>query len=931
MRRFFLLFISLAYAFQMFGSNISYSFNKQNDTSPNFTDSLGFFVDQKAQYSIEDLLSFPATKFSPLTEDIELSAPVVLWTSVTLTNEGNDELDGYFRLFTFIDSIWMYTIQDGMVINITFSGNNLPPSEKNLSSYNNNLPFSLYRGESKSFFFKMHYNKLSCSNQCLSTVKVIPRKVLDREEIMTNSLQSFYAGIMLFFGLISLFMYSMFWESVFIWFALLMFSFTAYFASLNGLTGLISNYRFEGIARADLAVIVPCILLSATMFISKYTDLRARSIRLYYIYFYYALFLSIVPLIARLISDDWYTIGKISDYLTLILLILTLIIIYSYARKKNKSSIILLVSAGILCLGAMCHILSVADFLPDNLITDYSFQIGTVFFSGILFYGIFDKINTIRAEKERYEELDQVKSRFFANISHEFRTPLTLVMGPIKDVLKNTETKEDRGRLQLAYQNAERLLQLINQLLDLSKLEANKMELLAAEQNLPVILKGIVMSFESLAKRRHIQFNFVAQKEAIPVYIDIDKVEKIFYNLLSNAFKFTQENGEIAVMITDHENHVEILVRDNGVGISSSRLPNIFNRFFQGDNTTTSEHEGTGIGLALVKELVELHKGSIRVESQEGIGTVFTISFKKGTSHLKEHEIQHSSSPMATSTSAAIGRSDQIINRDIYPETQHVILPANTDHQDDDTPVVLIIEDNNAVRDYIKEHLISSFQIVEAINGQKGIDLALELLPDLIISDIMMPEKNGYEVCAMLKKDQRTSHIPIILLTAKAAAEEKMHGLEIGADDYLVKPFDTKELEVRTRNLIASRLLLRKKFSESNTIEPQYAGNNALDKAFIENVCNIVETHLADEQFSVELLAREIGLSRSQLNRKLKALTDLSPNKFIQSFRLQKAKEMLEQGSGNVSEVALETGFNSTAYFIKCFGDKYGQTPGSLL
>lgn len=926
MRRFFLLFISLAYAFQMFGSNISYSFNEQNDTSPNFTDSLGFFVDQKAQYSIEDLLSFPATKFSPLTEDIELSAPVVLWTSVTLTNEGNNGFDGYFRLFLFIDTIWMYTIQNGEIIDVTFSGNNLKPLEKNLSTNQNHLPFSLYRGETKTYYFKMRLDRLLCSQKCFSSLNIIPRNILDRKEIMTNSLQSFYAGIMLFFGLISLFMYSIFWESVFIWFALLMFSFTAYFASLNGLTGLIFNYRFEGIARADLAVIVPCILLSATMFISKYTDLRARSIRFYNLYFYYALFLSIVPLIARLISDDWYTIGKISDYLTLILLILTLIIIFSYTRKKNKSSIILLVSAGILCLGAMCHILSVADFLPDNLITDYSFQIGTVFFSGILFYGIFDKINTIRAEKERYEELDQVKSRFFANISHEFRTPLTLVMGPIKDVLKNTETKEDRGRLQLAYQNAERLLQLINQLLDLSKLEANKMELLAAEQNLPVILKGIVMSFESLAKRRHIQFNFVAQKEAIPVYIDIDKVEKIFYNLLSNAFKFTEENGEIAVMITDHKNHVEILVRDNGVGISSSRLPNIFNRFFQGDNTTTSEHEGTGIGLALVKELVELHKGSIQVESQEGVGTVFTIKFKKGTGHLKEHEIHHTSASISSANT--IQQEDKV---DLFSETPALITTNNDIEQDDDMPVILIIEDNASVREYIKQHLVSSFQIIEAINGQEGIDQALELLPDLIISDVMMPKKDGYEVCATLKKDQRTSHIPIILLTAKAAAEEKMHGLEIGADDYLVKPFDTKELEVRTRNLIASRLLLRKKFSESNTIEPRYAGNNALDKAFVENVCNIVETHLADEQFSVELLAREIGLSRSQLNRKLKALTDLSPNKFIQSFRLQKAKEMLEQGSGNVSEVALETGFNSTAYFIKCFGDKYGQTPGSLL
>lgn len=927
MRRFLIVLIALVHGFQMFGTNISYRFNEQTESSPNFTDSLGFFVDKEAHYSIEEILGFPATKFTLLTEDVELSAPVVLWTKVTLTNENQNRFDGYFRLFTYIDSIWMYTIQDGEVIDVAFSGNNLEPLEKSLSTNRNNLPFNLYHGETKTYYFKMRYNQLICSNQCYSSLRVIPRNVLDREEITTNALQSFYAGVMIFFGLVSLFMYSMFWESVFIWFALLMFSFTAYFASLYGLTELIFNYHPKAAARVDLAIIVPCILLSSMMFISKYTDLRARSSRFYSIYFYYTLLISISPLVIKIFHHDWNVINKIHDGLTFILVLLTLGIIFLSVRKSDKSSIILLVSAVILCLGAMVFILDLANFIPSSLITNYSFQIGTIFFSGILFYGIFDKINTIRTEKKRFEELDQVKSRFFANISHEFRTPLTLVMGPIKDVLKNTTTTEDQNRLQLAYQNAERLLQLINQLLDLSKLEANKMELLTTKQNLPAILKGIVMSFESLAKRKHIQFNFVAQKENIPVYVDTDKMEKIFYNLLSNAFKFTKENGEIAVMITDHENHVEILVRDNGIGISSSRLPNIFNRFFQGDNTTTSEHEGTGIGLALVKELVELHKGSINVESQEGEGTVFTVNFKKGTAHLKEHEIHHASS--SVSSASTIQQAEKMIN--LSAEIPALNSTSNDTEQDDEAPVVLIIEDNTAVRNYIKQHLISSFQIIEAVNGQEGIDHALELLPDLIISDVMMPKKDGYEVCATLKKDQRTSHIPIILLTAKAAAEEKMKGLEIGADDYLVKPFDTKELGVRARNLIASRLLLRKKFSESGTIEPQAAGTNSVDKAFLEDVCAIIDAHLSDEQFSVELLAQEIGLSRSQLNRKLKALTDQSPNKVIQSFRLQKAKEMLQQGTGNVSEVAMQTGFNSTAYFIKCFGDKYGQTPGSLL
>ncbi len=928
MQRPILLLILLVSCLQMFGSNISYNFNENTNNSPNFTDSLGFFLDKEATYSFEEILSLSSSKFIPLEDDAKLSAPLVLWTSVTLTNEGNDRFDGYFRLFTFIDSIWMYTIQNGKVIDVAITGNSLRPSEKSLSSNRSNLPFSLYPGETTTYYFKMRYNSLVCSNKCLSTLRVIPRNILDRDQITTNSLQSFYAGTMLFFGLVSLFMYAMFRENVFIWFSLMMFSFTAYFASFYGLTELIFNHHPKASKRLDLTLIVPCILLSSTMFISNYIDLRARNNKVFTGYLYYCLFITISPLVFKLFYDDWLWINIVSDYLTLILLLISMTIIILSARKKDKSSIILLVSAIVLFLGAILFILGLSGYIPSSPGTDYAFQIGTVLFSGILFYGIFDKIDTIRVEKERFKELDQVKSRFFANISHEFRTPLTLVMGPIKDVLKNTEAAEDKNRLQLAYQNAERLLQLINQLLDLSKLEANKMELLAVEQNLPAMLKGIAMSFESLAKRKHIQFNFVAQKEDIPLYVDKDKVEKIFYNLLSNAFKFTKENGEIAVMITDHKNHVEILVRDNGVGISSARLTNIFNRFFQADSAKMSEDEGSGIGLALVKELVELHKGRIQVESKAGVGTTFTIIFQKGTSHLKEHEIQSSSSLVASEASS---RLENWVNMGLAIETPILATASNDSDEENEAHVALIIEDNDAVRAYIKQHLISSFNIIEAIDGQEGIDKALELLPDLIISDVMMPKKDGYEVCATLKKDQRTSHIPIILLTAKAAIEEKMQGLEIGADDYLVKPFDTKELGIRAKNLITSRLLLRKKFSESNTIEPQAVGTNAVDKAFLENVCSIIDTHLSDEQFSVEFLAREIGLSRSQLNRKLKALTDQSSNKFIQSFRLQKAKEMLQQGTGNVSEVAMQTGFNSTAYFVKCFGDKYGQTPGSLL
>lgn len=534
----------------------------------------------------------------------------------------------------------------------------------------------------------------------------------------------------------------------------------------------------------------------------------------------------------------------------------------------------------------------------------------------------------IELEKQHFQELDTMKSHFFANISHEFRTPLTLVMEPIKQVAQKLPNNQDKNLLQMAYRNAGRLLQLINQLLDLSKLEARKMDLYAKEQDFAVLLKGIVMSFESLAIRKNIRLNYVSKQEHLSLYMDKDKIEKIFYNLLSNAFKFTEEQGEISILLTEQKKHLEVLVRDNGIGISAEQLPHIFNRFYQNTATAPSEQQGTGIGLALVKALVEMHGGTIQVKSTIKKGTTFTILLPKGKAHLQEHQLSKDTKVPETEGISSI----QLIKDSLWPSSNLVTSLSPSDRQDrTDLPIVLIIEDNEDVRFYIKQHLIRSFQIIEAIDGQDGLDKALEHLPDLIISDVMMPQKDGYEVCHILKTDQRSSHIPVILLTAKAAQEEKLKGLETGADDYLVKPFDSQELEVRVRNLIELRRQLRQRFSESPTIQAQAIQTNSVDKAFLEKVVTTIENNFSNEQFSVVFLAKAVGMSRVHLNRKLKALTDQSANKFIQSLRLQKALELLQQKKGNVSEIAFEMGFSSTSYFVKCFKDKYGKTPGAVL
>ena len=917
MRWLLLLFSYLVFCLHLFGGEPQFHPLKNLNEAPRFSDSLAFYLDPTSSLKIDDIRQLPDSLFTPLGVNTPLEPPLSLWCRIQLTNTAPQRYDGYFRLFTFIDSIWMYTFADEQLQDVTFTGNVLPPFEKSLFANQTSIPFSLYPSDTKTYYFQLHLNKLLCDNHCLSTLRVIPRHVLERERLISNTQQAFYAGVMLLFALVSIFMYIIFRESVFVWFALMMVCFAAYFSSLYGLTELLFNRHITTITHPATVLIVSGLILSTSLFISHYIDLQSRFRRLFNIYAVFVAFVLGVPYILLAINTDWGNAARISDRLSMGWIIFTMGVITWSARQKDRPSIILLISIVTVSAGAILYLLRTFGLLAASSLLKHSFQIGTVLFAGILFYGMFDKINSIRMEKERFRELDAIKSRFFANISHEFRTPLTLVMGPIQEVLKSKLQPADQQSLRLAHQNAKRLLELINQILDLSKLEANKMKLAAGEHNFSAILKGISMSFESLAKQKNIRFHFVAEQADIPLFIDQEKVETIFYNLLSNAFKFTPKNGEIAIMLSSRKDQVEVMIRDSGVGISADRLPHIFNRFFQADAKNSSKQEGSGIGLALVQELVHLHRGTIRVESEQGQGTTFTIRFPKGRQHLSPEEIVPNTLPPSVLT--------------VF-EDQPLTVVAESSPEDAEAPLVLLIEDNDAVRAYIKQQLIQSFHIIEAENGVEGIERAFEHQPDLIISDVMMPHKDGYEICEILKTDQRTSHIPIILLTAKAASEEKMKGLEVGADDYLLKPFDTQELEVRAKNLISSRLVLHKKLAETNKLEAfQAAVSNSVDKAFLQKIHTELEKHLADESFNVASLAQEVGLSRSQLNRKLKALTNHSPNRFIQSFRLQKARELLLARAGNVSEVAYLTGFSSTAYFVKCFGDKYGHTPGSLL
>ncbi|MBI5917157.1 MAG: tetratricopeptide repeat protein [Bacteroidetes bacterium] len=542
------------------------------------------------------------------------------------------------------------------------------------------------------------------------------------------------------------------------------------------------------------------------------------------------------------------------------------------------------------------------------------------------------------AEADKLREMNTVKSTFFANISHEFRTPLTLIVSPLEQMMNGSFQGDFQKYYRIMHRNGKRLLDLVNQLLDLSKLESGKLKLQASEGDLGRFTSAIAGSFESLAVRQQVDLQIVVPEEPVVCFFDNDKVEKILANLVSNAFKFTPEGGRVEVRLTNDDLRLQgngseivnrqskIVIRDTGMGIPAEQLPHLFERF---SKTTASEVQpGSGIGLALTKELVELHGGKIEVESREGEGTTFTVTLAVGDLRFTNDDLrlggEQQVSPREVSTQYAL--SEPIQNRKSKIENSFINRKSSVVNQ-----LVLIAEDNADVRAYIREQFEGKYRILEAENGKIGLAQAIEHTPDLIITDIMMPEMDGTEFCKQLKINEKTSHIPVVMLTARAEQADKLEGLETGADDYLVKPFDARELQVRVANLIAGREKLQEFFRKTLTaFAPAEVKAESMDAVFLTKVREAVEANLEDENFSVVELGNQIGMSRSQLHRKLSALTGFSPNEVIRNMRLERAKQLLEKKAGTASEIAYQCGFNSPAYFTKCFKDYFGVTPGEV-
>ncbi len=517
---------------------------------------------------------------------------------------------------------------------------------------------------------------------------------------------------------------------------------------------------------------------------------------------------------------------------------------------------------------------------------------------------------------KQLEEATHAKLVFFTNVSHDFRTPLTLVADPVEQLLEDKAlTPRQQSLLKVVHKNVHILLRLVNQILDFRKYENDKLELVRANMNLRVQLQEWSHSFQTLALKKHIHFVLEVNDDRADylMAVDAEKMERVYFNLLSNAFKFTPENGTITVTLStltkeEGGRYARLVVADTGSGISVQHIRHIFDRFYQID----VNHAGSGIGLALAKAFVELHGGEITVDSVEGKGTVFTVDIPM---------------TLVEEPSADLVQEPRITQQTVVEELEDM----ETEEQipDENKECILIIDDNADVRDYVKSLLKEEYTVIEAPDGRAGLKKAMKYVPDAIICDVMMPVMDGLECCRKLKTELQTSHIPVMLLTACSLDEQRIQGFECGADSYISKPFNSKLLLVRLRNLMDNHKRLKQFFGDKTTLSKESVSD--VDKGFVDRFRELIEENLADSELSVEDLGGKMGLSRVQLYRKIKALTNYSPNELVRIARLKKAASLLASSEKTISEITYEVGFTSPSYFTTWYKDYCGESPTDFL
>jgi DNA-binding response OmpR family regulator/nitrogen-specific signal transduction histidine kinase len=526
-----------------------------------------------------------------------------------------------------------------------------------------------------------------------------------------------------------------------------------------------------------------------------------------------------------------------------------------------------------------------------------------------------------RIKARNLHELDMLKLRVFTNISHEIRTPLTLILGPLEKLIsKEVPDAEIPSHLELVYRNTSQLNRLITQLLDFRKLETGNLKLELFQDDMVNLVSEVVGSFEEYAKEKQIELKFFTLKKRLIALFDPEKIKTILNNLISNALKYTNEGGTVSVHLSlifdsDEEDSlnnkpekqfIEISVKDNGKGIAESDIEKIFIRFFRSE--PSKESTGTGIGLSLVKELVKLHKGNIEVISKQGKGAKFTVHIPYETEKAEE----------------STGINEMILLDNSFNSESRKI--SDDLPEDSNAQIMLIVEDNPDVRYFIRSHFSSVYKIYEAKNGREGWDLAVKNIPDVIISDILMPDVDGNEFCRLIKKDERTSHIPVLLLTALHSREHEIEGLASGADDYITKPFDISVLQTKIENMLQIRRSLKEKYTKELILRPSDITISSPDERFLKKAIEVVEKNISNADLDIVQFAQEVGVSRMQLYRKFSALTNMTVKEFVRSIRLKRAAQLLLDRKMNITEIAYAVGFKDLSHFRKSFHREYGMS-----
>ena len=612
--------------------------------------------------------------------------------------------------------------------------------------------------------------------------------------------------------------------------------------------------------------------------------------------------------------------------------------------------------------------------LPSFWETPLAYVLYVCFVLLIIFVAVYILFTIYRLKHEVSveQQISDIKLRFFTNISHELRTPLTLIAGPVEQVLKNDKLPADaREQLVVVERNTNRMLRLVNQILDFRKIQNKKMKMQVQRVDIVPFVRKVMDNFEAVAEEHRIDFLFQTEKDHLYLWVDADKLEKIVFNLLSNAFKYTPNGKMITMFIREDENTVSIGVQDQGIGIAENKKKSLFVRFENLVDKNLFNQASTGIGLSLVKELVEMHKATISVDSRLGEGSCFKVDFLKGKEHYdKETEfiLEDAEAPVR------MGQVVDIANSSIQSETLipddsekiEAVYEEDAAKEENSKELMLLVEDNQELREFLRSIFSPMYRVVEAADGREGANKALKYLPDIIISDVMMPEKDGIEMTRELRADMTTSHIPIILLTAKTTIESKLEGLEYGADDYITKPFSATYLQARVENLLMQRKKLQSFYRDSlmhinmsvtsgelvastkamaeeekkivsereeeqtqlqSQQQPTIPDMSPNDRKFMDKLVELMEQNMDNGDLVVDDLLRELAVSRSVFFKKLKTLTGLAPIEFIKEIRIKRATQLIETGEFNMTQISYMVGINDPRYFSKCFKAQVGMTP----